>query len=116
MSKKDKVVNSDSELTEELEKLKKENEALKAKVQSPSEKPSGKTVAMIWPHKKGREGETTTIFGLPAVCGKDGFFIVECPVERIKNEGKRSPKKLISLELFEKKKALEKEFEEQHKE
>jgi hypothetical protein len=67
-----------------------------------------KNVKMIWIHKKLQPGTSEECFGFQGVANEDGFLVMDVPKSKVKNEMLR-PKKLIPLDLYNKKKALDEE-------
>jgi hypothetical protein len=67
-----------------------------------------KTVEMVWIHKKVKPGDIDTVFGWEGIGNDDGFLVVEMPESQVNNEMKRVTS-LIPLDIYEKRKDLERE-------
>lgn len=77
---------------------------------------SGETIKMIWPGKYVTPGEKQNCFGMEGTANEEGFLVVDCPKEKVKNELKRKPQSLIPLDLYEERKEAQAAFDKQYSE
>lgn len=74
-----------------------------------------KTLKMIWLHKKAKPGTVSDVFAYSGIANDEGFFVVDVPKAKVKNELKRKPS-LIPYSTYEKQREMEKEIEDLYNE
>lgn len=69
-----------------------------------------KSVKMVWMHKKAKPGTVADVFAFRGTANEEGYFVVDVPKAKVKNELKRKPS-LIPLDMYLKRREMEIELE-----